>query len=124
MSNKDKIKALKELMKKQKVDLTIIPTSDYHQSEYVAEYFQYRKWLSGFTGSAGTLVVSEKESVLFTDGRYFIQAEKQLNGSGIKLMRMGNAKVPTLEEYVESKLNKGNTLGFDGRVLSATEGLN
>ncbi len=124
MNNKDKIKALKELMKTQKVDLTIIPTSDYHQSEYVAEYFQYRKWLSGFTGSAGVLVVSQKESVLFTDGRYFIQAEKQLKGSGIKLMRMGNAKVPTLEEYLESQLNKGNTLGFDGRVLSTDEGLN
>ena len=122
MTNKDKIKALKELMKKQKVDLTIIPTSDYHQSEYVADYFQYRKWLSGFTGSAGMLVVSEKESVLFTDGRYFIQAAKQLKGSGIKLMRMGNAKVPTLEEYIESHLNKGNTLGFDGRVLSTAEG--
>ena len=86
---KENIAKMQTLMKENGIDIYIIPTSDFHQSEYVGEYFRGRKFLSGFTGSAGTLVISLDEARLWTDGRYFIQAEQQLAGSGIILMKMG-----------------------------------
>ena len=82
-----RIDALRTEMSKEGISVYIVPTSDFHDSEYVSPYFEARKFLSGFTGSAGTLVVSKEEAALFTDGRYFIQAEKQLEGSGTVLMR-------------------------------------
>ena len=110
-------------MKEADIDCYIIPTSDYHNSEYVSEYFMVRKYFSGFTGSAGTLVVLKDKAALFTDGRYFIQAAKQLQGSDITLMKMGEPKVPTLEEYVRQELKEGENIGFDGRVITAGDGL-
>ncbi len=120
---KERLAALRAAMKEADIDCYIIPTSDYHNSEYVSEYFMVRKYFSGFTGSAGTLVVLKDKAALFTDGRYFIQAAKQLQGSDITLMKMGEPKVPTLEEYVRQELKEGENIGFDGRVITAGDGL-
>ncbi len=119
----ERLEKLREAMKRAEVDCCVIPTSDYHNSEYVSAYFQVRKFFSGFTGSAGTLVVLMEEAALFTDGRYFIQAKQQLDGSGITLMKMGEPGVPDVKEYVKSKLGAGENIAFDGRVMTAPEGL-
>ena len=116
---KENIAKMQTLMKENGIDIYIIPTSDFHQSEYVGEYFRGRKFLSGFTGSAGTLVISLDEARLWTDGRYFIQAEQQLAGSGIILMKMAMPGVPTIKEYLDQNTDK--TVGFDGRVMSYQE---
>ena len=89
-------------------------------SEYVNDYFKCRKYVSGFTGSAGTIVVTDREACLWTDGRYFLQARNQLAGSGIDLMKMGQPGVPTVSEYLKKNLKAGNCLGFDGRVVDWT----
>lgn len=119
-------KQLEELrvqMKKHNIDIYIVPTTDYHGSEYVNDYFKCREYLSGFTGSAGTLAVTQDTAALWTDGRYFLQAEAELSGSGIELMREGMKGVPTLEEYIEALCRqKRLTIGFDGRVISAGQG--
>lgn len=114
----EKINLLRKEMTKENISLYIIPTSDFHDSEYVSPYFMARKFLSGFTGSAGTLVVSPKEAALFTDGRYFIQAERELSGSYITLMKSGEEGVPTVSEYAEKILGNGENIGFDGRVIT------
>lgn len=119
---KKRIEELRKLMKEHGIDLYIIPTSDYHQSEYVGEYFGGRKYMSGFTGSAGTLIVGLDEARLWVDGRYHIQAEKQTANTGITLMKMGLAGVDTINEYLEKNIDK--TVGFDGRVMSYQEVLN
>lgn len=119
---KERIEELRKLMKEHGIDLYIIPTSDYHQSEYVGEYFGARKYMSGFTGSAGTLIVGLDEARLWVDGRYHIQAEKQTANTGITLMKMGLAGVATINEYLEKNVDK--TVGFDGRVMSYQEVLN
>lgn len=113
---------LRQAMKENNIHCYIIPTCDYHNSEYVSEYFCVRKYFSGFTGSAGTLVVFEDKAALFTDGRYFIQAATQLVGSNITLMKMGEPGVPKLKEYVEDELKEDCNIGFDGRVMTAEEG--
>lgn len=118
LSVKEKINLLKKEMAKENISIYIVPTSDFHDSEYVSPYFMARKFLSGFTGSAGTLVVSKNEAALFTDGRYFIQAERELDGSGILLMKSGEEGVPTVSEYIERILGEGENIGFDGRVIS------
>lgn len=122
MDTKEKIIALRNEMKKEKISVYIIPTSDFHDSEYVSPYFMTRRFFSGFTGSAGTLVVSENEAALFTDGRYFIQAENQLRGSGITLMKSGEEGVPTVRKYVSDILPERGNVGFDGRVVTAETG--
>lgn len=122
MDTKGKIIALRNEMKKEKIGVYVIPTSDFHGSEYVSPYFMTRRFFSGFTGSAGTLVVSENEAALFTDGRYFIQAENQLRGSGIALMRSGEEGVPTVRKYVSDILPECGNIGFDGRVVTAETG--
>ena len=109
-------------MKEKNIYAYIVPSSDYHQSEYVGDYFKSREFMSGFTGSSGTLIISMDEAGLWTDGRYFIQAENELKDSGIKLFKMGEEGVPTIEEYLLEKLPKNSTLGFDGRVMSVKEG--
>mgnify|MGYP006069938933 CR=1 FL=1 len=119
---KERIEELRKLMKEHGIDLYIIPTSDYHQSEYVGEYFGARKYMSGFTGSAGTLIVGLDEARLWVDGRYHIQAENQTANTGITLMKMGLAGVDTINEYLEKNADK--TVGFDGRVMSYQEVLN
>ena len=110
-----RITKLRQLMKERGIDLYIIPTSDFHQSEYVGSYFEARHYMSGFSGSAGTLIVREDEAYLWTDGRYFIQAEKELAGSCIQLMKMRTPGVPTIKEYIEKYPEA--TIGFDGRVM-------
>lgn len=109
------------------IDCYIVPSGDYHGSEYLNEYFKTRAYISGFTGSAGTLVVTQDEARLWTDGRYFIQAAAQLEGSGIELMKMLEEGVPTVEEYLESlfvgSAAKCRVLGFDGRVLDNSRGV-
>lgn len=110
---------LRKSMKAAGIDCYLIPTSDYHDSEYVSGFFMVRKYFSGFTGSAGTLVVTQKEAVLFTDGRYFIQAGKELADTEIKLMKMGEPGVPTISQYLDKTLKEGECLGFDGRVVKA-----
>lgn len=115
---KKELVALREAMKKHGIDIYIIPTTDFHGSEYVNDYFKFRRYVSGFTGSAGTLVVLADEAHLWTDGRYFIQASKELAGSGVDLMRMNDPGVPTIEEFLRDKMADGQTLGFDGRVVS------
>ena len=117
-----RLESLRKYMGEYKIDAYIIPSSDNHQSEYVGDYFKSRAYISGFTGSAGTLVVTMDEAGLWTDGRYFIQAENQLKNTGIKLFKMGEEGVPTTQEFICDKLSKGSTLGFDGRLISANEG--
>ena len=122
MNVPERLAALRSLMRQKGIDAYMVPTDDYHSSEYVGEFFKCRKYLTGFTGSAGTAVVTADFAGLWTDGRYFIQAADQLAGSGFTLMRMGQEGVPTIEEYLEEHLNEGQTLGFDGRTVTAAKG--
>ncbi len=119
ISVNEKLATLRGKMKENGVQAYIIPSSDPHMSEYLPEHWMVRSYFSGFTGSAGTLVVTETESGLWTDGRYFIQAANQLEDSEIRLFRMGVRDIPTYLEFIRSKLNDGDTVGFDGRLLSA-----
>ena len=119
---KERLDALRGMMKKRSVDYYIVPTADFHHSEYVDDYFKVREFLSGFTGSNGTLVVSQKEAGLWTDGRYFIQAEKELEGTGIILFKMQEEGVPSIAEYLLAETKKGDTIGFDGRVVETAFG--
>lgn len=112
---------LRTLMKERGVDIYIIPTTDYHGSEYVNDYFKCREYISGFTGSAGTLIIKEDFAGLWTDGRYFIQAKEQLKETGISLMKMGEKDVHGVEEYINMQ-EKYLTIGFDGRVISESLG--
>jgi len=120
MNTNEKIAGLRCAMKKSGVNAYIMPSNDPHMSEYVSEHWKSRAYFSGFTGSAGTLVITETESGLWTDGRYYIQAEKQLSDSEITLFRMGQKDVPTYIQYLEGSLSKGQTVGFDGRLFSAS----
>ena len=113
---------LRKVMQREGIDAWISPSSDAHQSEYPTEYDKCRRFLSGFTGSAGTLLVMKEEAYLWTDGRYFLQAENELKDSGITLMKMGEPGVPTLDELLEEKLKSGEVLGFNGSLLSFSEG--
>lgn len=119
ISVNEKITALRGKMKENGVHACIIPSSDPHMSEYLPAHWEARSYFSGFNGSAGTLVVTEKESGLWTDGRYFIQAAHQLEGSEITLYRMAVKGVPTYIEFLDEKLNDGETVGFDGKMMSA-----
>lgn len=119
---REQIVALRGQMAKHGIDVYVIPTADFHQSEYVGEHFKARAYLTGFTGSAGTAVVTATEARLWVDGRYFIQAANQLEGSGVALMKMGEPSVAKLSEYLAEVLGEGKTLGFDGRVVSKSEG--
>lgn len=118
----DRIDALRVQMRKRGIDMYIVPTSDFHNSEYVGEYFKARSYLTGFTGSAGTAVITQEEAGLWTDGRYFIQAQKELAGSPVTLFRMGEEGVPAIKDYVKEKLCEGGCLGFDGRTVSGAAG--
>jgi len=109
-------------MQEKHIDIYIVPTADFHQSEYVGEHFKARSYITGFTGSAGTAVITLHDAKLWTDGRYFLQAAKQLEGTGVTLMKMFEPGVPTIEEYLEAELKSGQTLSFDGRVVSVGEG--
>lgn len=115
----EKIAVLRNLMQQDGIDYYYIPTNDFHGSEYVADYFKCREYMSGFTGSAGSLLVSATEAGLWTDGRYFLQADAQLAGSGITLYRMGEPGVPKIFEYIAQHIQPGQCLGFDGRMVDA-----
>ena len=118
---RERIAALRAEMKRNGLAAYLVPSSDPHMGEYVPEHWGARRYFSGFTGSAGTLAVTEEKSGLWTDGRYFIQAEQQLAGSGIELYRMGVSGVPTYREFLAGELKSGETVGFDGRMFSAAD---
>lgn len=122
MNVSERITALRALMEERGYDAYMVPTDDNHQSEYVGEHFKARAFITGFTGSAGTAVITKDDAGLWTDGRYFIQAEQQLSGSGVRLFKMGEPGVPSVEEYISDVLPEGGTLGFDGRVVAMGEG--
>ena len=114
----ERLQNLRAKMQENGVQAYIVPTSDFHETEYVSDYFACRKYMSGFTGSAGTLVVLADQAGLWTDGRYFIQAQAQLRDTGITLMKMGQPETPSIEDYICQNLSKGSKVGFDGRVIN------
>ena len=122
MSIPERLTNLRAQMEEKGIDIYIVPTADFHQSEYVGEYFKARKYITGFSGSAGTAVITKDEARLWTDGRYFIQAAQQLEGTTVELMKMGEPGVPELTAYLEEITKPGDTIGFDGRVVSVGEG--
>ena len=121
---KDRLARLRDRMKEAGIDYYMMPTSDFHNSEYSADFFKVREYFCGFDGSNGTLVVSQDEAGMWTDGRYFIQAENQMKGTGVVLFRMLEPGVPTITEYLTSNMKEGQVLGFDGRVVSTSIGEN
>ncbi len=123
MSILERIAALRSAMKKNDVYAYLVPSADFHQTEYVGEHFKARAFITGFTGSAGTALITESEAFLWTDGRYFIQAEAQLQNSGVTLCKMGEPGVPTITEYLKQSMPEGSVLGFDGRVVSVAGGI-
>lgn len=122
MTVSDRIAALRHLMKEKRIDLYLVPTADFHQSEYVGEHFKCREFMTGFTGSSGTAVFTQQEAGLWTDGRYFIQAEQELAGSGVTLYKMGEPDVPDIEEYISEVLPDQGVIGFDGRTIELKKG--
>ena len=117
-----RIEKLRELMREAHMDAYLVPTADFHESEYVGEHFKCRQFITGFTGSAGTAVITMDKARLWVDGRYFVQAAGELAGSEVEMMKMGHEGVPTPEEYLEEVLPEGGCLGFDGRVVNARSG--
>ncbi len=124
MTVNERIAMLRQYMAEKNIDVYVISSADFHQSEYVGAYFRARAYMTGFNGSAGTAVITKDAAGLWTDGRYFIQAEKELSGSEVKLFKMEQPGVPTVEEYLDSVLPKNGTLGFDGRSISVQQGNN
>lgn len=116
---REQLRKLRQKMKEAGISVYVIPSSDCHESEYVCPHYRAREYITGFTGSAGTAAVTLTDAGLWTDGRYFIQAERQLAGSGIRLFRMGETEVPELGAWVERQLNGDGCLGFDGRTMGA-----
>lgn len=119
MTPAEKITVLREKMQERKMDAYLIPTDDYHMSEYVGEHFKEREYMSGFSGSAGTLLVTQTRALLWTDGRYFLQAQEQLENTSIELMKMGQPGVQTVTEFVAEMLPVHGIIGFDGRTVTA-----
>lgn len=118
----ERLDRLREVMARRHMDAYLVLTSDFHESEYVGEYFKCREYLTGFTGSAGTAVVTRKDAGLWTDGRYFVQAERQLEESGFTLKRMGQEGTISVEDYLEREIPEGGVLGVDGRTLNSRMG--
>jgi Xaa-Pro aminopeptidase len=118
---KERMEALRSLMKKNKIKAYLVPSTDPHQSEYLPVMWERRKWLSGFTGSAGNLAITLKKAGLWTDSRYFLQAEQQLQGSGIDLFKIGIPGVPTIPQWLKKELKAGDKVGFDPRLFSYNE---
>lgn len=121
MINK-RIQMLRQKMAERGITIYVVPTSDFHESEYVGDYFKARKFITGFTGSAGTVVITMDQAGLWTDGRYFIQAAAQLANSEVELFKMGEENVPTVIEFIRDHLVQGGGLGFDGRVINGRLG--
>lgn len=118
MSRSEILKSLRKGMEEKQITAYYIPTDDFHGSEYVSDYFKCREYVSGFTGSAGVLVVTKDFAGLWTDGRYFLQAEAQLKDTGIQLMKMAEPDVPTVTGFLKETLKPGDCLGFDGRCVN------
>lgn len=118
----ERLQALRREMDKRGIDVYLVPTADFHESEYVGEHFKERAFITGFTGSAGTAVITGTEAGLWTDGRYFVQAAEQLKDTTVTLYREGEEGVPTLLEYLEQNLKEGGCLGFDGRCINGRWG--
>jgi Xaa-Pro aminopeptidase len=119
MNVKERIEQLRNQMRERDIAAYIVPSSDPHQSEYVAEHYTARTFITGFTGSAGTAIITLKDAGLWTDGRYFIQAEAELKDTGVTLFKMGESGVPTVEAFLKESLEKGAKVAFDGKVISA-----
>lgn len=122
MKVSERIAKLRALMAEKGIDAYVVPTADFHQSEYVGEHFKARKYITGFSGSYGTAVICQDDAGLWTDGRYFFQATNELEGSGVRLMKMFVGDTPSVTEYLADKIPEGGNVGFDGRVLSMDEG--
>lgn len=122
MNISERIAKLRTLMATKEIDAYVVPTADFHQSEYVGEHFKARKYITGFSGSYGTAVICQDDAGLWTDGRYFFQATNELEGSGVRLMKMFVGDTPSVTEYLADKIPEGGKVGFDGRVLSMDEG--
>lgn len=118
----ERIAKLRVLMAEKEIDAYVVPTADFHQSEYVGEHFKARSFITGFTGSYGTAVIGKDDAGLWTDGRYFFQAENEMAGSGVRLMKMFVGDTPSVTEYLASYVPEGGRVAFDGRVLSMGEG--
>lgn len=118
----DRIAALRGEMEREGIDIWIVPSADYHQSEYVGSYFKERQYMTGFTGSAGTAVFTKDKACLWTDGRYFLQAESELKESGIVLCKMGEPECDTIETFLKKELPENGVIGFDGRTVGIGEG--
>jgi Xaa-Pro aminopeptidase len=121
MTTPQKLKALRDLMKKNQVAAYYVPSADPHMSEYLPESWKHRAWLSGFTGSAGELLVGRRQAGLWTDGRYFYQASLELEGSGIDLMKMGRPETPSMTGWIAAQLKKGEAVGVDPGVMSMAQ---
>ena len=117
----ERIAALREAMKQHKIDAYIIPTSDPHMSEYPADCWKYREWISGFTGSAGTVIITADKAGLWTDSRYFLQASTQLEVTGIELFKMMLPETPTIPEFLTHELKEGQTVGLNGEIYSLAD---
>ncbi|MDO4563310.1 MAG: aminopeptidase P family protein [Clostridia bacterium] len=124
MTTNEKLALLRAKMKAAELDAYIVPTADSHLSEYIPERFKFRRWLSGFCGSAGTLVVCADRSGLWTDGRYYIQAEKELKGSEIELHKAAERGVKGYVDYLCDVLDKGARVGLSGALISERERAN
>ncbi|MFC2096816.1 aminopeptidase P family protein [Bacteroidota bacterium] len=118
---KERIAALREQMCLNNLDAYIIPSTDPHAGEYIPEHWQSRKWISGFTGSAGTVVVTNDMAGLWTDSRYFIQAEKELENSGIQLIKMKIPHFPCYMDWLGEHISEGSCVGLDGNIFSITD---
>ena len=118
-----RLNALRKLMKERGMDAYMIPTADFHESEYVGEHFKCREYMTGFTGSAGTALGTMDEACPWGDGSYYVQAAAPLKDSTMTMMKMGQEGVPSLGAYLDDKMPEGGCLGFDGRVVNAAEGL-
>lgn len=122
MNVAERIAKLRSLMEEKGIYAYVVPTADFHQSEYVGEHFKARKYITGFSGSYGTAVITKDDAGLWTDGRYFFQAENEMKGSGVRLMKMFVGDTPSIPEFLNDCVPEGGTVGFDGRVVSMGEG--
>ncbi len=121
---KERIELLRANMKKNNIAATIVPKTDPHQSEYIPEYWQIQRWLCGFTGSNGTLVVTAGKAFLWTDSRYFIQAAQQIDGTGVELMKEGLLETPSIPQYLADNLTEGDTVAYNGLLFSVNDSRN
>ena len=118
MTHIEKLSAIRALMKEQGIDAYIIPSSDPHISEYLPEHYKCISWTSGFTGSAGTLVITLDFAGLWTDSRYFVQGPEQLKGSGFELVKLKVQHAAEYVNWISEKFNNGATVAFDGNLAS------